>query len=105
MAALLLAVLLISGTAWAYSGFGVGNESCGRWTEDKKADGPGRWQKKQWVAGYMTAYSLWVENGSGPVTESDAYGAVAWIDNYCQETPLDDLADAAEKMIYAIKAK
>ena len=53
----------------------------------------------------MTAYSLWVESGSGPVTESDAYGGVAWIGNYCQETPLDSVAAAAEQLINAILAK
>ncbi len=116
VAALLLSVLLISsGTAWAqYTPFGVGLASCAIWTE-KKNEGPaegledmlsrlaGRIQMEQWVYGYLTAYSQWVEVGLGPVSDSEYVGAIAWIDNYCQENPLKNLAWAAEQLIYAIE--
>ena len=58
------------------------------------------------MTGYLTAYSRWVERGQGPVSdEPDAAGAWGWIDNYCQKTPLDNVAEAAEQLIFAIKAK
>ena len=117
VAALLIAVFLISGTAWAqYTPFGVGLASCEFWTE-KKNEGPaegledmlsrlaGRTQMEQWVYGYLTAYSQWVEVGLGPVSDSEYVGAIAWIDNYCQENPLRLLPYAAAQLIYAIKAK
>ncbi len=129
LAAVLLAVFLINGTAWAgahkdnvqgfwhegrvmtdtsereYMVYGAGKESCGSWTEVKKTDGPSYWQLTQWVTGYLTAYSLWVEDGSGPVSDnSSAYGPIAWVDNYCQENPLKNVAVAAEHLIFAIKA-
>ena len=60
---------------------------------------------RSWVSGYLTAYSLWVEEGSGPVNKSQLAGAWAWMDNYCQENPLKHVGEAAEQLIYAIKAK
>ena len=82
MAALMVAALLIgSGTAWAdYTMFGYGTKSCGSWTAEKEKDGVDRMLFHSWVDGYVTAYSRWVEAGSGPVQESDMEGAWAWID-------------------------
>ena len=107
-AALLLAVFLISGTAagFQYYAFGSGLDSCGSWTAAKEAES----YKKQaifrsWIEGYMTAYSRWVERGSGPVGATLSPGAWAWVDNYCQDNPLESVGDAAEQMIDAIKAK
>ncbi len=106
-AALLLAVFLISGTAWAtYNSYGVGNASCGAWTEDKKTEGASYWQKAEWIFGYLTAYSRWVEGPVlGPVGKSDVSGTRAWVDNYCQENPLELVAEAAEQLIGAIEAQ
>ena len=105
-AALLLAVLLISGTAWAqYTAFGAGRESCGRWTAEQYATRGERDQFLDWLGGYLTAYSQWMEVGSGPVSDSDHFGAIAWIDNYCQEKPLKNVTFGAERLIYAIRAR
>jgi len=107
VAALLLAVFLISGTAWAfeYAFFGTGTQSCGSWTEAKVADPYKRSIFHEWINGYMTSYSLWVERGAGPVSQGNGPGAWAWMDNYCQENPLKDVPVAAELLIYAIKSK
>ena len=103
-AAVLLAVFLIGGTAWAqYTNFGAGIESCAEWTWQKNV--MPRLQFKEWLGGYLTAYSFWVEKGSGPVSDGDHVGAIAWIDNYCQEKPLKYLDQAAEQLINAIRAK
>ena len=86
--------------------YGVGHESCGRWTEDKKTDGPAYWQMTSWLNGYLTAYGWWVEGGSGPMSNnSSTHGPIAWVDNYCQENPLKSVAAAAEQLIVAIGAK
>ena len=55
--------------------------------------------------GYLTAYSLWAEAGSGPVSKGDVLGGRTWIDSYCQKTPLDTVANAIERLIYAILVK
>ena len=105
--ALLLAVFLIgSGTAWGYSAFGNGATSCGAWTEAKaEASGRDRRIYHAWVNGYLTAYGFWVEDRSSPLSLIEPKGALAWIDNYCQENPLKAVAHAARMLIDAIKAK
>ena len=107
VAALLLPVFLIGGTAWAdmYTAFGVGKISCGRWLDAQKTDREGRWQTEQWVSGYFTAYGRWAVHGPERASLPDAYGAIAWIDNYCQEHPLERVAEAAEQLIFAIRAE
>jgi len=111
VAALILAVLLIGGTAWAlqpggYKVFGHGSQSCGSWTAAKEEKEYKQITFRSWANGYLTAYSLWVENDYlGPVSNSDGAGAWAWIDNYCQENPLKSVAKAAVQLIHAIKAK
>jgi len=114
VATVVLVVFLISGIAWAeYRAFGGGRASCGEWTEDKNAAPLAgqraslrRFQLEQWIGGYLTAYSQWVEGGSGPVSDTDNFvGATAWLDNYCQENPLNEVAEAAVQLINAIKAK
>ena len=117
--ALLLAVFLISGTAWAllpteYIIFGKGTLSCERWTESAKTARAGArraqellYETEAWIFGYLTAYARWVEDGSGPVTNASptGYDIVPWIDNYCQDHPHDLVFDATENLIDAIKAK
>jgi len=105
MVALLLAVFLISGTASAGSFFGHGRHSCGAWTAKKEADGWNRVVFVSWLSGFVTSYSAYVEKFSGPVSGSDMVGNVAWIDNYCQNNPLDEVGVAALKLIPAIRAK
>ena len=110
-AAALLAVFLIGGTAWAqFKAYSAGVESCGFWTKttnDPSAGTLGSPKSSfvQWTGGYLSAYSQWVEEGSGPVSDSDMHSAVAWIDNYCQENPLEAVGTAAIALIHAIKAK
>ena len=104
VAALLLSVLLISGTAWAAGGFGSGNISCGQWTESKEADGPLHNTREQWVLGYLSAYSRWVDR-SDVVKTNDGYGATVWIDNFCRDNPFKYMNEAAEQLIYALEAR
>ena len=70
-----------------------GNVSCGRWVKDRKEN---RWLETAnmfWVVGYITAYNrekpdVWQILGS-----TDVESVYLWMDKYCQENPLSDLAD------------
>jgi len=55
------------------------------------------------VNGYLTAYGFRVEDRSSPLSLIDPKGALAWIDNYCQENPLKPVAHAAGKLVFAIR--
>ena len=104
--ALLLAVFLISGTAWAqeYNKIrGLGYASCEDWTNGRLTSARDEWD--QWLYGYLTAYSVWVDKSPGPVSKANNDRPLTWIDLYCQENPLEKVADAAELLIFAIKAK
>ncbi len=105
-AAVLLAVFLISGTAWAeYSVRGLGIDSCARWTNSMKHDFAKFEHMLSWVNGYVTAYSLFVEDGVGPVTESDLGDAFISIDKYCLDNPSKIIASAAEHFVYELRVE
>ncbi len=106
VAALLLAAFLIGGTAWAYTGFGSGIKSCESWVAAKEEHYAvaKRARFHGWTSGYLTAYSLWVEQGSGPVSSrNSSVGAWAWIDAYCNDHPKTTVAAAAEQLILSLK--
>lgn len=106
VAVLLLGFFLIGGAAWAYTGFGSGIKSCESWVaaKDEHYAVTKRARFHGWTSGYLTAYSLWVERGSGPVSRhKSAKGAWAWIDYYCEENPGESVAVAAEQLILSLK--
>ena len=112
-AAVLLAVFLIGGPAWAQTEpmvlvLAPGQLSCGAWFEAKEK-GEGTLKRQiflVWANGYLTAYSQWEEEGSGPVSSlHDAKGAHAWIDNFCQERPLADVATAAMYLVACLASR
>jgi len=107
VAALVIAVFLISGPAWAqyYVSRGLGAASCGKWTSAVALENYTYVAMVQWLNGYLTAYSAWVEGESGPVSKLDTEGLKAWVDNYCRDNPLKSVSTAASKLISTIKAK
>jgi len=110
--ALLLAVFLISGTAWAQRERMVlvlapGQLSCGAWSEAKEngEDTLKRQLFLTWVNGYLTAYSRWGDEGFGVVSSlPDAIGAHSWIDLYCQTDPTEAVADVVQRLIFWLEA-
>ncbi len=87
----------------SYMIYGSGTASCGTWIESRKmiSNGVG----PQWLAGFLTAFNLygyWEEDiGKG----IDINGLAGWIDNYCKNNPLDNLARASEALITELLVK
>jgi len=90
--------------------FGVGRMSCGSWLSARRWS-PGdsnlllsdKGEAEQWVLGYVSgvnSYGMTQLAQSKNVTEgTDGPGMLAWIDQYCHQTPLDSVFDAAVKLV------
>ena len=115
MVALLLAVFLIGGPAYRtatalpeffeWGVFGRGTHRCVGWARDLVVGGPSYWEKSQWLYGYLTAYSVWVEKSRVLVNTKGTGSARSYVIQYCRANPHKSGADAAEEMIHAFKAK
>ena len=88
---------------------GSGTISCGKWLADHGPErSSGHWQlEEDWVNGYLTGLQ---DDGTGKsaLTDNqagDLAGRSAWIDQYCQSHPIDNLLDAAYQLFKALRAK
>jgi hypothetical protein len=114
LACVALAAVLVIGDAAAVRAYpiaGLGFDSCGRWTEDgRKSDprhilNPGgitHLGQQQWVLGYLSAVAATGPGqGYDPLNNTDAEGVFAWIDHYCRDHPLEQIAAAAAAFVTA----
>jgi hypothetical protein len=80
--------------------YGVGNSSCGAWSDARRKNSGEQVTLKAWVFGYMTAYNAWSPQADSDVLmQSDSQGIVGWIDQYCFQHPLDSLITATTRLI------
>jgi hypothetical protein len=78
--------------------YGAGVNSCGKWLSDRKAD---RWYDEgQWLLGWVSAVGYY---GVANLRQTDSDAIAAWLDNYCQAHPLDQLDVAADHLVDAIR--
>jgi|SRR5271166_4901723 len=87
--------VVLTGTAKAeYHLIGPEGLSCGSWT--RAHDGlptEAIMIREGWVLGFLSAFG-YLTYGD-PLNGMDGAGVAAWIDNYCRDHPIDDIADAA----------
>ena len=86
-----------------YTKLGVGNLECGLWTQARQiGDVNAVWWKTLilgWVQGYLTGYNHY---GPGMFDVTKGVGAdivTEWVDNYCVQHPLNNIAGATEALI------
>ena len=72
---------------------GVGNSSCGAWTESRRSRAS--YLREQWVLGYLSGIAVVNQDGDDPLRGMDADGVWGWIDNYCRANPIRRITDAA----------
>jgi hypothetical protein len=84
---------------------GIGNRSCGSWTQARHSVGMLADVYEGWVAGFLSGSNSILANSDAHIdvleqakAETDAQGLWAWIDNYCQTHPLDAVAQAADAL-------
>lgn len=76
--------------------YGQGALSCGAWLEARKEGGIDESVHNVWIAGYITGVTA---SGDFSLKDSDVDGRANWIDNYCEENPLDYIYDAATALV------
>lgn len=77
-----------------YQSIGVGNASCGTWTEDRRTpETPIARARVQWVLGFLSGAGY--AGDIDPLAGLDGQAVVAWMDNYCRAHPLAQITKAA----------
>jgi hypothetical protein len=99
-----LALVLLTGPAKAYDIQGVGNSSCGSWTEARRAPNPNAvvsLMNLSWVSGFLSGIGFIHRNGDDPLKGLDREAVIGWIDNYCATHPLENIGVAAGAFYFA----
>ena len=102
-------IVFASGSALASDGrfvlWGVGNDSCAVFLQEKARASTKYWSQINWIAGYMSAgngewSATMAKKGikSDLLKESDPVALEAWVVNYCGSHPLEYLGTAAVKL-------
>lgn len=74
---------------------GTGTASCGRFIQ----------QRNEyvfftvWVEGYITAVNIITPDTGNILGNTDIYGAMSWIENYCKNNPLKDFSLAVYYLV------
>ena len=77
-----------------YLDYGAGQQSCGAWTSHFSSPGY-HTVDQQWLLGFVSGTSY-----EGTVlSETDGNAITAWVDNYCAQHPLDNVATAAGRLV------
>lgn len=84
--------------AVAYTSYGMGTQSCGKWIEDRNSGN--FYARGNWILGYISSYGYY---GSDQLTETDSSAIFAFMDNFCREKPLSSVEKGAQALIKALK--
>lgn len=102
MISLMAAMLMVPDAPEMVSVIGVGNRTCGAWTNAAKvgtlADTHLRREFGGWLAGYLSGLNSTKELRE-LANAKDGNGYVAWVDSYCERNPLDTVFIAASSLV------
>jgi len=76
--------------------------SCGDWVKDRKKGGWVLNDDTYWIAGYITAYNLLTPDVHNIMGNTDMDSIYLWMDKYCQENPLSNLAGGMEILTHEL---
>ena len=101
---LLTAIAFVTTSAQGdYSVKGEGNYSCPEYVSAKRSNTAKLYSSITWVQGFVTGMNyqraLETDTNSFIARDTPAASIARWLENYCQEHPADDVADAAEAFI------
>lgn len=93
------AVILYSSVASASTIYGMGAKTCGTWIEKRRTND--HFDMAQWMLGYISAAGYYAFD----LKESEGQAFVAYMDNYCQQNPLDDFSVGVRQLINELRKK
>jgi len=101
---LFITLALVSTGAWSdYSVKGEGNYSCPEYTSAKRSNTAKLYSSITWVQGFITGMNYQrarAEDTDSFIAQDIPAASIArWLENYCQEHPADDIADASEVFV------
>jgi hypothetical protein len=73
--------------------------SCGGWVETRKGSEPNKSAAEQWVLGYLSAVAMFTN--TSPLDGLDPGAVFVWLDNACQQRPLERLPAALVQFVRA----
>jgi hypothetical protein len=83
---------------------GVGSNSCGSWTQVRRAGGVMAGTYESWIAGFLSGSNsiisgeLKVDILEQQTKLADAQDINVWIDNYCKSHPLVPISEVANEL-------
>jgi len=96
---ILAAVLSWSPLTSASTIYGVGAKTCGTWIEKRRTND--HFDMGQWMLGYISATDYYAFE----LKESEGQAFIAYMDNYCQQNPLDEFAVGVRRLIGELRKK
>jgi len=79
-----------------------GSKSCGEWVDARKEEDWRFASLTGWIAGYITAYNKQTPGVFSILKTTDMKSISLWMDKYCQENPLNNLADGMEVLTHEL---
>jgi len=98
---LVITSLTFVGSSYAeYTEYGSGLDSCGSWVKWRKTKS-GWHQDGQWVNGFVSAAGYFGKE----LKEVDSDAMLVFMDNYCQQNPLNEIGDGAKALVRELESK
>ena len=88
-------IMPISAGAATLMGSGV-TISCGGWVEVRKG-APNKQLIEEWALGYLSGVAIWTPES--PLDNLDAAAVFVWLDNVCQQRPLEPFKAALDAFV------
>lgn len=104
----LAAAIVCSSTAvrgQTFTKFGEGTSSCGEWTHLHSSSSARSAVQNSWLLGFLTAASLYRQDGPNFSENVDSAAVIAWVSNYCRQNPLDDVTKAASTLTHELRRR
>ena len=89
-----ISVAAPSGRAATIMGVGI-TISCGGWVETRKT--PNKTTFEEWALGYLSGVAMWSQ--ISPLDGLDPSAVYVWLDNFCQQRPLERFKTALDEFV------